>query len=52
MGESSVLWEEIVQPGATVVSPAAGTIETLNCARGGMVSAGQQLIMLRGEASL
>ena len=33
-----------------VSAPTAGTIETLNCTKGALVSAGQQLITLRQEA--
>jgi len=32
-----------------VSAPSAGTIETLNCAQGALVSAGQHLITLRQE---
>jgi urea carboxylase len=35
-----------------VVAPAAGIVEKLNCGLGALVSAGQQLVTLRGEAAL
>ena len=35
-----------------VVAPAAGVIERLNCGLGSLVSAGQHLVTLRGEAAL
>jgi urea carboxylase len=36
----------------TVVAPSAGVVERLNCGPGSLVSAGQQLVTLRGEAAL
>ena len=35
-----------------VVSPATGVVESLNCAPGKLVSAGQHLVTIRGEAAL
>ena len=57
MNETTVLWEETVQPGATcshalkrgMAAPHAGTVERLDCAPGLLAMAGRRLVALRLE---
>jgi urea carboxylase len=48
-GQKLLVLEELKMEIA-VAAPSAGVIEMVNCAPGALVSAGQRLVTLRGEA--
>jgi urea carboxylase len=50
MGQKLIVLEAMKMEIA-VAAPAAGVVEKLNCVKGALVTAGQQLVTLRQEVS-